>query len=213
MDFERTLAMLSDLKGRSELFIALTPPFFTTFEIDREILKGALEQHNITEAKFQREALDVSRALFSILANEVEAYIAHSVETSGDNENDDGDADTLRDRYETLVSEVKDKLVDDRLQQRYDLKKSSKAPGFTSVDWDIKIKHFDAHLDSFIPLPYATFRVTFQKDFGDSPLLFFGGRAMDSVQMNFTVDEIEHLQRVLSTAQRRLRELEDQTKA
>ena len=210
MEFEKTLAMLSDLKNRSELFIALTPPFFTTFEIDREILKEALEQHGIMEAEFKREAFDVNRALFSILSDDVEPYIAYSVENSAGNENED--AGVLRNEYESLVSEVKDKLVDDRLQQRYDLKKSSKAPGFTSVDWDIKIKHFDAHLDSLIPLPYATFRIAFQKDFGDSPLLFLGGRAMDSVQMNFTVDEIEHLQRVLSTAQRRLRELEDQAK-
>lgn len=211
MQFEKTLAMLSDLQDRSELFIALTPPFFTTFEIDRETLKETLAQHGIAEAEFRRESANVGRALISILDDDVESYIEYCVENSVASSG--SDADSLRDSCLSLVGQVKDKLMGDRLQQRYDLKKSSKAPGFTSVDWDVKIKHFDAHLDSLIPLPYATFRVAFQKDFGDSPLLFFGGRAMDSVQMNFTVDEIEYLQRVLSTAQRRLKELEGQIKA
>lgn len=211
MDFEKTLAMLSDLKERRELFIALTPPFFTAFEIDREVLKGALEQYEVADGDFKRETHQISRVLFSILNDEVEPYVAHSIEIESDQEDSSVDANALRDRYESLVSKVRDKLLDDRLQQRYDLKKSSKAPGFTSVDWDIKIKHFDAHLDSFIPLPYATFRIAFQKDFSDSPLMFLGGRAMDSVQMNFTIDEIEHLQRVLSRAQQRLKDLEEQS--
>ena len=211
MQFEKTLAMLSDLKDRSELFIALTPPFFTAFEIDREILKEALVEHSIAEAEFRREAANVGRILVSILNDDVEPYIAYFVENSLGSS--DSDADALQDQGRSLVAQVCDKLMDDRLQQRYDLKKSSKAPGFTSVDWDVKVKHFDAHLDSLIRLPYATFRIAFQKDFADSPLLFFGGQAMDSVQMNFTVDEIDYLQRVLFTAQRRLRELEDQIKA
>ena len=121
MKFEKTLTMLSDLKARSELFIALTPPFFTTFEIDREILKEALAQHGIAEAEFKREAANVSRVLVSILDDDVESYIAYFVENSVGSS--DSDADALRNRCLSLVGQVRDKLMDDRLQQRYDLKK------------------------------------------------------------------------------------------
>ena len=142
--------------------------------------------------------------LFAVLSDVVEQYVDHRVHS----EDEDVDVPEERIDIQSAIDSVRDHLYDDHLQRRYDLKKSSKAPSFTNVDWDIKVKHYDANLESFVPFPYATFRIAFQKDFEDSPFVFFGGRAMDSVQINFSIDEIDHLRRVLLRARERLEMLE-----
>ena len=204
MDFDRTLALLADLKERRQLFVSLTPPFAASLEIDREILREALVRPGDSEDEFRRFADEIGNMLFAHLARAVDRYVEHRLEMA---EDEDGGM-AGRQRLETMVSQVKQSLYDDHLQRRYDLKRSSKAPSFTSVDWDIKTKHFDANLESFVPFPYATFRISFQKDFGDSPLMFLGGRAMDSVQINFSIDEIDHLRGVLLRVRERLQTLE-----
>ena len=206
MDFEQALQVLTELKAKSELFVSLTPPFYTAFDIDQMVLAATLERYGYQEDEFKREAAQVGMALFAVLSKETESYLANAAALQND---DEAGLAEVRSRHESMLAAVRESLADDRLQQRYDLKKSSKAPGFTSVDWDVKIKHFDANQDWFVPLPYATIRVVFQKDFGESPMLFFSGRAMDSVQMNFTADEIEYLQRVLTQIQRKLEDLDE----
>jgi hypothetical protein len=204
MDFDRTLALLVDLKERQQLFVSLTPPFAASLEIDREILREALIPPGDSEDEFRRFADEIGNILFATLAGEVDRYMEHRLEVAEDESGNVID----RGRLEIMFSRVKESLYDDRLQRRYDLKRSSKAPSFTSVDWDIKTKHFDANMELFAPFPYATFRISFQKDFGDSPLMFFGGRALDSVQINFSMDEIDHLRRVLLRVRERLQTLE-----
>ena len=201
MDFGRTLAVLAGLKERRQLFVALTPPFAVSLEIDREVLREALVLPDDSEAEFRRFADEIGHMLFAILSGSGDWFVEHRVE-------DMEEAAEERRRLNTSIDEVRSALYDDHLQRRYDLKRSSKAPSFTSVDWDIKVKRFDANLEDFAPFPYATFRISFQKDFGDSPLLFIGGRAMDSVQINFSIDEIDHFRRVLMRARERLETLE-----
>ena len=104
---------------------------------------------------------------------------------------------------------VREQLFDEKLRRRYNLKRSSKAPSFNQVDWDIKVKRYDAKVEIFEPFPYATFRLSFQRDFDDSPFAVFGGRTFDSVQVNFSRDEIDYLVRVLSAASRQLATLEE----
>ena len=204
MDFNRTLTLLRELKEQRQLFVSLTPPFAASIEIDREILREALVLPSDSENEFRRFADEIGSMLFALLAGADDRYVDHRMEMAGDEDGDVADRQSL----ETMVSQVKQSLYDDHLQRRYDLKRSSKAPSFTSVDWDIKTKHFDANLDSFAPFPYATFRISFQKDFGDSPLMFLGGRALDSVQINFSIDEIDHLREVLLRVRERLQTLE-----
>ena len=140
--------------------------------------------------------------LSAILEKQEEEYIDHFISSA--------DGPQISDDVERLKAEienVRDRLYDSHLQQRYDLKKSSKAPSFTSIDWDIKIKHFDAKLSDFKPFPYATCRLSYQREFDQSPLTLFG-RAFDAVQINLSVDEIDYLSRVLATIRERLISLE-----
>jgi hypothetical protein len=99
--------------------------------------------------------------------------------------------------------------VDSALRRRYDLKRSSKAPSFSHVDWDIKVKYHDASIDPFDPIPYATFRISFQREFEDSAFAVLGGRTFDSVQVNFSKDEIDYIGKVFVAARERLAELEN----
>ena len=206
MDFDRTLALLAGLKEQRQMFVSLTPPFAASLEIDREILREALVQPDDSEDEFRRFAGEIGNILFALLADAVDRYVDQRLDMAADQ--DEGGDVADRERLETMVSRVKQSLYDDHLQRRYDLKRTSKAPSFTSVDWDIKTKIFDANLESFVPFPYATFRISFQKDFGDSPLMFFGGRTLDSVQINFSIDEIDHLRTVLLRVRQHLQTLE-----
>ena len=81
---------------------------------------------------------------------------------------------------------------------------------FNGVDWDVKVKRFDASFDDFQPYPYATVRLSFQRDFEDSAFAILGGRTFDSVQINFSKDEVDHLIRVLSRTRERLAALEEE---
>ena len=205
MHFEKTLALLSDLKDRGELFIALSPPFAASMDIDHDVLQTSLEESQIPEAGFRRAANQIGNMLAAVLRDSVEEFIQFSQGTGEDDERDPSETDQLREK----VQRVRDQLYDSHLQQRYDLKRSSKAPSFTDIDWDIKIKHFDAKLGNFAPLPYATCRLSFQREFDDTPLTIFGGRAFDAVQINFSIDDIEHLSRVLARIRERLETLEN----
>ena len=122
---------------------------------------------------------------------------------------DEEQAEKERERLNADIQKVESKLYDSHLQQRYDLKRTSKAPSFTGIDWDIKVKHFDAKLGDFEPFPYATCKISFQREFDDSPFVFFGGRAFDSAQINFTIDDIDHLSQVLAKVRERLHFLEN----
>jgi hypothetical protein len=85
------------------------------------------------------------------------------------------------------------------------LKRSSKAPAFSSVDWDVKVKVQDAEI-AVEETPYATLRIKYQRDFGGDSFAIFGGRTFDSMQVNVTAEEIDYfikvLQRVGGTLQR-----------
>lgn len=204
MDFATALRLLGDLKAQGELFIALTPPFGASLEIDRHALQVALGEHHASEADFRRHANEAGIILFAILSDSVDQFIEVRMQA----EDEGADAPMDRDGLEHAVAQIRDTLWDDHVQRRYDLKKSSKAPSFTNVDWDIKVKHVDGNLENFVPFPYATFRFSFQKDFDDSPFVLFGGRALDSVQINFSIDEIDHLSRVLFRVREHLETLE-----
>ena len=205
MSFDGTLALLIKLKQQDELFVALSPPFSVSFDVDRDLLGDLLEEYRISEPNFRRFAHQVGAMLAAILNGSDESFASHI---------SDEDADVTggpvgKDEIQVAVTQVKAGLHDSHLQKRYDLKRSSKAPSFTDVDWDIKVKHFDAKLGDFTPFPYATCRLSYQRDFEDSPFALFGGKTFDSVQINFSIDEINYLSKVLGRVRERLQELEE----
>lgn len=201
------LSVLVELKQEGNLFIALTPPFSVSLEIDRTVLRSTLSAHELDEGQFNDAADEIKVILVNLLnsrARETQEVVQQIARQLGISPEEDAEFS----RIAADTQAVRDQLCDNTLQRRYDLKRSSKAPSFNHVDWDIKKKYYDANLDSFSPFPYATFRISFQRDFDDSPFAVLGGRTFDSVQVNFSKDEIEHLARVLLTVKERLEQLE-----
>ena len=151
----------------------------------------------------------ISMMLLALLIGETDSFAERFIEQRLKNKQASGqEKEVEKLRIEAGLATVKAQLYDEHLQGRYNLKKSSKAPSFNSIDWDIKVKHADAQIENLKPFPYATCRISFQKDFDASPFQLFSGKAFDSAQINFSVDEITYLLRVLTTIKERLEKVE-----
>ena len=200
--------MLERWKADGQLFISLSPPFTVTLEVDRVVMGETLTQPTLTPEQFSAASEEIGLILLNVLNRTEDRYIYGP----GRRDSDEVDPETqaAQKQRKARVEEVRSRLYDDYLQRRYDLKKSSKAPSFNGVDWDVKVKRFDANVDDFQPFPYATLRLSFQRDFEDSAFAVLGGRTFDSVQVNFSRDEIDHLIRVLSRTRERLVMLEEE---
>ena len=202
MSFDDTLTILSSLKATNGLFVALRPPFSVSFDVDREVLQQEIERQGLPESEFKRFADQIGMMLAAILDDLVDEYTANQVIQSTDDE------PSTPEEVQAALDRVREALYDTHLQQRYDLKKSSKAPSFTDIDWDIKVKYFDAKLAEFSPFPYATCRLSFQTGFEDHLLSLLGRRIFDAVQINLSIDDIDYLTRVLGRIRERLEHLE-----
>lgn len=207
--FSKVLTMLKDLCDSCELFIYFIPPFELSFDVDRDILRKRLKESDLSEKMFSTESDHVSSLLLATLREDAEDDFIESriKELKLEDEKAEQERKILREELEN----VRKTLWNQHLKDRYDLKVSSKAPSFMSIDWDIKLKTKDAKLQR-IRFPYATCKIAFQCEFEASPLAFFGTKFFDSVQINFTIDEIEYLMRVFATIRRHLEESEREAK-
>lgn len=208
MKIKETLAVLEQWKAGGQLFISLSPPFAVRLEVDRAVMRDTLTGSALSEDEFRTASNEAGLILLHVLNGTEEGYVS-----GFGMEGDDiasSDPRSSQERRQAYVNDVKAGLYDGYLQRRYDLKRSSKAPSFNGVDWDVKVKRFDANFDQFQAFPYATLRLSFQRDFDDSPFAILGGRTFDSVQINFSKDEVDHLIRVLSRTREHLVALEDE---
>lgn len=204
--FEKVVQILENLVRQGEVYISLNPPFNVTFEISRSVLLRELERAPLDEENFQRQSREISAMLLAIIADKENTYIDSVIEESEELEGKK--ADEIRAALKEQISKVKQSLFSRRLKDRYDLKRSSKTPVFSGIDWDIKVKTRDAHLRD-VKLPYATCRIKFQREFEESPFIFFGGKPFDSVQVNFSVDDIDYLIKTLSIIKEYLAQAEE----
>jgi len=203
--FEKVLQILDRLIRRGEVYIALDPPFSATFEISRNILLRELEGASLAEEDFQRQSRRIASMLLAVLAEEESDYIAsriRSEELKGEK------ASKRREVLKEQMSKARERLLTEHLKRRYNLKLSSKAPVFSGIDWDIKIKTVDARLEN-IRFPYATCRIKFQREFEESPFTLFGGRTFDSMQINFCIDDIDYLIKTLHNIREHLAQTEE----
>src|SRR5882724_10765804 len=128
-----------------EAFISLSPPFGSTIEIDRAIIGKYLRgQPSNAETEFKKEAAEAGGLLAPILQGNIEEIIR----IRGNQRKTETSVKQTPEEYEKELQGkaklVREFLYNDHLQKRYNLKKSSKAPSFTDIDWDIKTKHADA---------------------------------------------------------------------
>jgi len=203
--FAESLSILVNLLNTGDAYISLSPPFEAKFEINKDIIKKRLDELSISESDFNKETQKISSMLLPALSNEENDYIERLLSSR---RLDDKKQKEIKENLYQQISKVKECLLTERLKRRYYLKLSSKAPSFTSIDWDTKIKVGDARLDK-IKFPYATCRIKFQREFEDSPYVFFSGKAFDSIQINFTSDDIDYLIKVLETIKQKLSAIEE----
>lgn len=200
--FTSALSVLSHLRDRGDLLVSLSPPYSISIEIERTVLGPHLNRASVSEADVRSAASQASDILRALLEDMVDRYIASYLEDVDEHERQDVE-DGLRRRVEA----VKASFFDEHLRRRYALKKTSKAPAFAAVEWDIKTKIADDSMVDLEPFPYATCRISYQTRFDEAFWSVLGG-PFDSAQINFTVDEVRYLIRVLGAIEVRLESAE-----
>ena len=196
--FSVALNVLSHLRDRGDLLISLSPPFRVSIEIERTTLGPNLMDASLSEKDVRETASEASDIIRALLDDSLDEYVSYRLgETEGE--------ERSRIEIDVLghVEGVRGKLLDDHLKHRYTLKKTSKAPAFTAIDWDIKRKIADGSVSELNPFPYATLRFTYQKEFDDAVWSVLSG-PFDSTQINFTIDEVRYLIRVLQAVENHL---------
>jgi hypothetical protein len=203
--FRVVLELLSRLQNNPDvLFLAMSPPFAVRFEVEQTAIDRELAELRLSEEDFRREARVIGNMLLAILSHEDDAYIEHMAK-----EHDHPDDPSYREELVTRVSAVRDAFATDHVVKRFEVKRYSKAPSFASVDWDVKLKVADANLTDWSKFPYATVRLTYQREFDDTPYAFLG-KPFDALQINFSVDEVAHLIRVFLQIQTALERTEEE---
>lgn len=191
--FDGVLAAVNTLVQANDCFVLLKPPFGAALEVrDRSPIEALAEQ-GISRAEREEAIADIAGLLWYALVDRVEEYVEYRMaeDVSGDVEA--GDAKTgSAEEWTSRAGAVASTLVDDGLRSRYRLKRLSKAPAFTDIDWDVKVKVDDAGESGLEPFPYVTVKLKFQRDFGDEPF-WLGGTTVDSVQVNFSTEELEYV--------------------
>jgi hypothetical protein len=201
--FEQCLTIIKTLCENHDVFISLSPPFELSFEIDSETLVKRLKENNLTEKDFLAQSNHIESILNAILVDKQDKYIEQHVKDAGAEKQ--AETELLKFQFD----KVRTILWNQHLQDRWEIKSSSKAASFTSIDWDIKIKTKDAKLDK-IKFPYATCKFSYQREFDSSPYSMLSGRRFESIQMNFSVDEIDYLIKTMSTVKHYLEESEEE---
>ena len=197
--FDTAISLLADLKTRRQLFTSLKPPFVVTFEVNSDVLTDALGKSNLSKERFATASREIGEMVLSILADRTGSLKDQLADEDASAEMQADQEGQLQQR----VARVADVLVDEELKNRYQLKVASKAPAFSSIDWDVKEKKFDARLGP-VRLPYATVRMRWQKEFEYEFETLFQRNLFDSVQINMTRDELEYVIQELARAMEQL---------
>ncbi len=197
--FDAVLAMIAQLSATGDCFILLTPPLAAAIEVRSDDELNALGDRGISKAERNTAMREITDLVIAVLGDQLDEFIEYKAPDSGE-----GASGEWRGRAEAVAQS----LVDERLRRRYLLKRLSKAPAFVDIDWDIKVKIDDAAASEFKPFPYTTLKLRFQREFGEGPWFFLGTSPLESVQVNFSRDELEYLIHSLKLASEALNKAE-----
>lgn len=193
----------------NEVFVSMSPPFDISFEINADILDNNISNKNINKKLFFAISRTAGFLLLSLLQDRNEDAIVEEFTRNIEDETErEKEAFFLKDALKI----VKDSLLTENLSNRYKLKISSKAPSFSSIDWDIKLKINDSKIKE-INIPYATCKFQYQREF-QLPLYYLAASStFDSIQINFSLDEVRHLKRIFANIEKKLEEAEEMKNA
>lgn len=197
-DFKLVVDILKE--PSNEVFVSLNPPFYISFEINADILDKNLSEKDMDKELFFSISRIAGFLLLQLLQSNDEDEI---VENLTDNLKDESERDKEKIQLREQLKIVKSDLLTENISDRYTLKISSKAPSFSSVDWDIKLKINDSKIKE-IHVPYATCKFEYQREF-KFPLYYpSGNRFFDSMQINFSLDEVKYLKRIFADIEKKL---------
>ena len=168
----------------------MDPPFRVIIEVDRAGLQCALGECQRSDFEVMAGRIGVS--LLGILGGGSDTRLL-------------GDDWSLED--DALVRES---LYDDRLQARYDAKLASVTPAFSSVDWEVAVRRgssCQSQVGDADPFGIAVLRLTGQRVFADDAHLVLGSTVFESFSLELSVEELDHLSRVVLAARNRLLDL------
>jgi len=205
-DFNTLIEILTE--PSNEVFVSLNPPFDISFEINADLLDKNISNRKIEKQTFFQLSRKSAIILLLLLQELDEDSIVENFTRNIEDEKE-LEKESLLVKNELKI--VKDKLLNDpnlRLLERYKLKISSKAPSFSSIDWDIKLKINDSEIEE-INIPYATCKFEYQREFKIPKYFLAGTRFFDSMQINFSLDEVKYLKRIFANIEKKLEKAEE----
>jgi hypothetical protein len=195
--FKGMVTVIERLLKQKNVFISVSIERLPgiVLEIEEEALGPELKAKSIEEKDFRDIVDEISPMMLACMEDRQDSFIEGKTDALRSEE--DYDADRIAEE-EVLLREkmmlVDERLVDQNLKDWLLFKRSAKTPVFSGLEWDIKVKHFDSKKQPVSPLPYATCQIKYQKGFPRSPIaLLFEASPADAIEIDFTLDDIEHM--------------------
>ena len=133
MEFDQTLKIITEMLQKGEAFISLSPPFGSTIEIDRAVVRKYFKEPEApkAETEFKEQATEIGELLLPILEGGIDRFINARVRHRFDDKAEKESAEKYREELKRKIEHIRKHLYNDRLQRRYNVKKSSKAPSWS----------------------------------------------------------------------------------
>lgn len=206
--FQEAVRITRNLIDSGSIFVLVSPIEVTDIkvQVDRESLEVTLRPTAFSYDDFNNFLGEISRLISICLEKNEDTYIESRIEYWRDEEKyDEARIANEKSKLQSKLQSVNEVLVDNRLRQRYILKQYAKSPYFTDFDWEINVKHSDAETDIVQPLPYATCQIRFAKPGAKYRFHFL--EHTESVQIDWTEEEIDYVTRVFEVIKQRIQYL------
>jgi len=206
--FQEAVKIVRNLIDNGSIFIVVSPIEISEVkvQVDKESLQATLKPTTFSYDDFNNFLGEISRLISICLEKSEDGYIKSRVEHWRDEQRyDETRIANEKSLLESKLLSVKETLIDERLNQRYFLKKYAKSPYFTGFDWEVNVKHSDGETDVIQPLPYATCQIRFADP--GTKYRFSLMEHTESVQIDWTEEEIDYMIRVLEVIKQRIQHL------
>ncbi len=223
LDQKQFATLLSEVRlllDRNEAYLALTPPFAARLVIDEAVLAEMAAKLEVDEKILQQQVQEVSLMILGVLMEQQDSMASYLVSRVHDRDvvsverppEQRQESEAKAKLFRTRMKSIAEVVVDKHLRNRFRLKVASKAPSFSGISWDVKVKVLDDADKEFSAgrVPYTTIRVEYQKQFSEDSTFVLGPDVFDAVQINLTRDDVEFLVRTLRRLSDSLAEFEEE---
>ncbi len=206
--FREAVKISRNLIDNGSIFIFVSSIEYSEIkvQVDRESLESILKPTAFSYDEFNSHLGEISRLLSVCLDNKQDSFMkSRVVEWRDEEQYDETRIADAKSVLESKLQSVIETIIDDSLRQRYFLKKYAKSPYFTGFEWEVNVKHSDGETDVVKPLPYATCQIRFIQPGTKYRFPFM--EHTESVQIDWTEEEIDYITRVFEVIKQRIRYL------